>query len=74
MILSILQQTILCGYAKGQNDRGTYGYPDNKLGDLKSDSLGECQTRIVEGTNSSSDYIMQYTEHRQKVDSKGLFK
>ncbi|MDO3641411.1 hypothetical protein [Mucilaginibacter sp. L3T2-6] len=44
-----------------------------KLGDLKSDSLGECQTRIVESTNSSSDYIMQYTEHRPKVDSKGLF-
>ena len=45
----------------------------NKLGDLKSDSLAEWQTRIVEGTNPSSEYIMRYTNHRQKYDSKEQF-
>jgi len=45
----------------------------NKLGDLKSDSLAEWQTRIVEGTNPSSEYVFQYSEHHQKYDAKEQF-
>jgi len=45
----------------------------SKLGDLKTDSLGEWQTKIVEGTNPSSDYLLEYTNHHQKYNAKEEF-
>lgn len=41
-------------------------YSDNKLGDMRSDSLADWNTRITSGTTNSAEYQLIYKNHYQK--------
>lgn len=41
-----------------------------KLGKLQSITLDQWETRVLKGTNSSSEYILYYLNHYEKFDAK----
>lgn len=48
-----------------ENLKNVYTYSDDKLGDLKSDSLVKWQTKVVSGTDPWARYELIYKNHYQ---------
>lgn len=46
---------------------------DEKLGTVDSVHLDICKTKVIEGTDSQSDYLVQYTVKRAKFFSRETF-
>ncbi|HEX3387044.1 MAG TPA: hypothetical protein VHS53_17710, partial [Mucilaginibacter sp.] len=48
--------------------KGMFAEIQNDLGDLKTDSLAECNTKVITGTDQSSEYFLIYKNHHKKHD------
>lgn len=43
---------------------------EKKLGKLENTALSHWETRIIKGTNPSSEYLLEYTNHYHNADAK----
>lgn len=49
--------------------KGMFTEIQNDLGDMQTDSLAECNTKVVTGTEPSSEYFLIYKNHHQNHDA-----